>query len=799
MYRSTLNIGRRGVVLHAISAIDIALWDLLGEAARRARLQSCSAGRCVRRCRPMRAGSTPPRISTRSASEAASWAAQGFSAVKQRLPYGRSTAATGIARNVELVRTVVDAVGPDVDVMADAYMSWDVGYAVRCIRAIEDAGIRLRWLEEPTIPDDIAGLARIRAAVSTPIAAGEHEATRFGFRDLVTAGAVDVLQPDVNRLGGITEARRVWALGETFGLEVVPHLGFAHNAHLAIASLATPLLEYMPPPPSPDAADEDQIFWVAFPDEPRAVDGIVTLSDRPGPRREPRPLGAGGGMTSGVGLPEPPINTMLETPVDLDVLSAIERRVLWLAVRIVDYANRERPKGDALKVGGHQASSASMVTLMTALYLAELQAEDRVSVKPHASPVLHAIEYLLGRLDGSYLTRLRDFGGLQSYPSRTKDPFPVDYSTGSVGLGSAAPLFGALADRFTQSRLGVLDRRSLHLAARRRGARRGQHLGGGRRAADAPARQRPLDRRSQPAVARPRDPRDPRGRARAALPDERLGRDRAEVRAPAPRGPRPRRAARSCSRRIDEMPNEQYQSLFGASEEVVRETVSSGLERRRSPAARAAARPLPRRGRRRSSATSAATTSATSSTRSGCARGRRDRPTVIFAYTIKGYGLEIAGRPMNHSALLTEEQIDALPRELRPHARERVGRASRRARRSSASSSGRGERLDRGQRPRRPPHRRCRRRCRRATPAATSTQAAFGHIAARPLPRRRRRRAARHGRARRLGLDEPRRLHQQDRHLGPRRGADLRPRWRTRRSSGGSARAGSTSRSASPR
>ena len=139
---------------------------------------------------------------------------------------------------------------------------------------------------------------------------------------------------------------------------------------------------------------------------------------------------------------------------DLDVLTAIERRVLWLAVRIVDFANRERPKEDELKVGGHQASSASMVTLMTALYLADLRAEDRVSVKPHASPVLHAVEYLLGRLDRRYLTMLRDFGGLQSYPSRTKDPFPVDYSTGSVGLGSAAPLFGALVDRYVESHFG---------------------------------------------------------------------------------------------------------------------------------------------------------------------------------------------------------------------------------------------------------------------------------------------------------------------------------------------------------
>lgn len=213
------------------------------------------------------------------AREAAGWVAQGFTAVKQRLPYGPADGRRGIARNVELVRTVTEAVGPDVEVMADAYMSWDPGYAIRAIRAIEDAGIRLRWIEEPVIPDDVAGLARVRAAVGTPVAAGEHEATRYGFRELVTAGAVDVLQPDVNRLGGITEARRVWALGEAFGLDVVPHLGFAHNAHLAITSLATPYLEYMPPPPPPD---EDQIFWVAFPDEPRAIDGRLAPAGTPG-------------------------------------------------------------------------------------------------------------------------------------------------------------------------------------------------------------------------------------------------------------------------------------------------------------------------------------------------------------------------------------------------------------------------------------------------------------------------------------------------------------------------------------
>src|SRR3954447_8485909 len=145
-----------------------------------------------------------------------------------------------------------------------------------------------------------------------------------------------------------------------------------------------------------------------------------------------------------------------EAPSDADILALeeIERRALWLAVRIIDHANRERPSSDPLKVGGHQASSASMVSIMTALWCWDLQRDDRVSVKPHASPVLHALEYLIGRLDRRYLTTLRDFGGLQAYPSRTKDPFPVDYSTGSVGLGAAAPLFGALTARYVEAHFG---------------------------------------------------------------------------------------------------------------------------------------------------------------------------------------------------------------------------------------------------------------------------------------------------------------------------------------------------------
>ena len=136
----------------------------------------------------------------------------------------------------------------------------------------------------------------------------------------------------------------------------------------------------------------------------------------------------------------------------LDALAEIERQVLWLSTAIVHHANRVRPNPGGLKVGGHQASSASMVSIMTSLWFRHLRADDRVSVKPHASPVLHAINYLLGELDESYLPTLRAFGGLQSYPSRVKDPDPVDYSTGSVGIGATAPVWGAVARRYLSNR-----------------------------------------------------------------------------------------------------------------------------------------------------------------------------------------------------------------------------------------------------------------------------------------------------------------------------------------------------------
>ncbi|MEO1091585.1 MAG: 1-deoxy-D-xylulose-5-phosphate synthase N-terminal domain-containing protein [Pseudomonadota bacterium] len=136
---------------------------------------------------------------------------------------------------------------------------------------------------------------------------------------------------------------------------------------------------------------------------------------------------------------------------DLDVLSELERKVLWLAAWTVHNANHLRPSRDGIKVGGHQSSSASVVTLMTALYFAVLRPADRVAVKPHASPVFHAIQYLLGRQSLDQLQRFRAFGGAQSYPSRTKDADDVDFSTGSVGLGVGVTLFASLVQDYLRS------------------------------------------------------------------------------------------------------------------------------------------------------------------------------------------------------------------------------------------------------------------------------------------------------------------------------------------------------------
>jgi pyruvate dehydrogenase E1 component len=152
-------------------------------------------------------------------------------------------------------------------------------------------------------------------------------------------------------------------------------------------------------------------------------------------------------------------------PARLELLSALARKVLWLSSWTIHHANHIRPNSDGLKVGGHQASSASLATIMSALYFSVLRPEDRVAVKPHASPVFHAIQYLFGRQTRDKLENFRALKGAQSYPSRTKDTDDVDFSTGSVGLGVAQTLFASLVQDYVKAHGGMKQRREGRMIA----------------------------------------------------------------------------------------------------------------------------------------------------------------------------------------------------------------------------------------------------------------------------------------------------------------------------------------------
>ncbi|MEV0329769.1 pyruvate dehydrogenase [Micromonospora echinospora] len=341
--------------------------------------------------------------------------------------------------------------------------------------------------------------------------------------------------------------------------------------------------------------------------------------------------------------------------VDLDVLDEIQRRVLWLATRIVDAANHDRRTGDGVKVGGHQASSASLVTAMTALWFAHLDAADRVAVKPHASPVFHAIQYLLGNLDRSYLPKLRARGGLQSYPSRTKDPDEVDFSTGSVGLGAAAPLFAAVTRRYVDAHFGPrphsrfvaligdaeLDEGNIWEAVADPAT---TALGNVTWLVD-------FNRQSLDRVVPGVRINQWRGQFEAAgwhVVEVKYGRRLAEAYA------RPGGAA--LRDWIDAMPNEQYQSLFGLTGDALRvrflDGAPDGIEALIADVSDDDLGPLVTDlGGHDLAAMLDAYAQCDAVT---------DRPSVIFAYTVKGWGLPIAGNPRNHSALLSSEQVDAL-------------------------------------------------------------------------------------------------------------------------------------------
>ena len=342
-----------------------------------------------------------------------------------------------------------------------------------------------------------------------------------------------------------------------------------------------------------------------------------------------------------------------------ETLDRVAQRVLWLAVRMVDSANRDRADSDGIKVGGHQASSASMVGILTALWFGHLNAQDQVAVKPHASPAFHAIQYLLGNLDRSYLTRLRDFGGLQAYPSRSKDPDRVDFSTGSVGLGAAAPLFAGVVRRYVDEHFGsrshsrfisILGDAELDEGNVWEAIADPATAGLGNVMWVVDFNRQSLDR-IVPGVRI----------QQWKLQFEAAGWHVLEVKY----GSRimndlPEADGVLLRTLIDEMPNEHYQSLFALRGTELRERF---LEEA-SPLLRDRIADLnddylhlllTDLGGHDISALLEAFEECDAV---------KDRPSVVFAYTVKGWGLPTAGHPRNHSTLLSVEQISRLRTEV---------------------------------------------------------------------------------------------------------------------------------------
>ncbi len=279
IYRTLIRFGRSGAAISALSAIDIAMWDAHAKELNQPVTQLLGGNVQTR---------VPCYVSRlyamedldQLADEAKGYAAQGFTRVKQRFGFGPQDGYQGMKRNVDLIRTVRNAVGPDVEIAADAYMGWDYGYAIEMYKRLRE--FNLSWIEEALMPQLVDRYAELRK--TTPgqrWSHGEHSYTKWDFEDLINKSAADILQPDFNRAGGLTEARKICALAETAGLPVFPHSNEAHNTAIIFSQSAAvcPVVEYFPNV-TPDTGNE--LFWNLFTGYPEAKNGYLSISTKPG-------------------------------------------------------------------------------------------------------------------------------------------------------------------------------------------------------------------------------------------------------------------------------------------------------------------------------------------------------------------------------------------------------------------------------------------------------------------------------------------------------------------------------------
>ncbi len=276
MFRSTVAYGRKGAVLAAISAIDIALWDIKGLVMNQPVFILLGG-----RTKP----SIPTyysRLYTRNLeslyAEAQLYKQEGFTGMKLRCGYPMTEGINGLKKNVEMVRVVREAVGDDVDVMLECYMGFNYAYSKRLLKELEP--FNLRWVEEMLLPDEIHNFAKLKKETSIPLSGGEHEYARYGFHDLLQTGALDIFQFDTNRVGGFTEAQKICNMALVHGVEIIPHGGQMHNLHVVMSSFASPMAEYFP---QTEIEVGNEMFWYIFDGEAIAENGQLQLDDnKPG-------------------------------------------------------------------------------------------------------------------------------------------------------------------------------------------------------------------------------------------------------------------------------------------------------------------------------------------------------------------------------------------------------------------------------------------------------------------------------------------------------------------------------------
>lgn len=232
MFRASQFYGRKGAVINVISGIDIALWDLLGKILNQP-VYNLLGGKTKDKIRAYVTGNLTERHK-----------ALGFRDVKLGVQYGPADGREGLRKNIEHIAKTRQLLGPDGDMMLDCYMALDVPYAIQLAKAALEFGVL--WIEEPVPPDQIDGYRKIKEAVpDIMVTGGEHEFTRYGFRDLIEKCAVDILQPDIYRAGGISELKKIAAMASAHDLPVIPHGVGAATYHFVISTNNSPRAEFV--------------------------------------------------------------------------------------------------------------------------------------------------------------------------------------------------------------------------------------------------------------------------------------------------------------------------------------------------------------------------------------------------------------------------------------------------------------------------------------------------------------------------------------------------------------------------